>query len=104
MLLGGGSRGDVDVNVLATIEYTHMNFETFGNRVGMQPGHNSIITVLSIAKFISESGIGGLPMSHYPGSNIDDQSIFHRGSMNFEILSSVILILCPSHLKGVSKD
>jgi hypothetical protein len=30
--------------------------------------------------------------------NINDQSIFHRGSMYFEILSSVILILCPSQI------
>ena len=66
MLLGGGSRGDVGVNVLATIEYTHMNFETFGNRVGMQPGHNSIITIPSISKFTSESDIGDQAMSHCP--------------------------------------
>ena len=69
-----------------------------------QSGHNSIITTLSIAKFISESNIGGQAMSHCPGSNIDDQSIFHRGSMNFGILSLVIIILCPSHVKGGSND
>ena len=98
MVLGGGSRGDEGVNVLATMEYAHMN-ETFKNQVEMQPGHNFIITIPSIAKFISESDIGGQPISHYPGSNVEDQSTFHQGSMNFEILSSVILILCPSCMK-----
>ena len=90
------------MNVLATIEYAHVN-ETFKNQVEMQPGHHFIITILSIAKFISESDISGQPISHCPGSNVDDQSTFHRGSMNFEILSSVILILCPSHMKRCSE-
>ena len=78
------------------------SFETFRNRVGMQTGHNFIIIVLSIAKFISERGIGSQPMSNCPGLNIDDESIFHRGSMKFKILSSVIVILGPSHLKRCS--
>ena len=85
------------MKVPTTRVYTHMN-ETFGNELRIQSRHNLIITILSVAKFISESDIGGQPISHYPGLNIDDQSIFHRGSMNFEILSSVILILCPSQI------
>ena len=68
------------------------------NELRIYSGQNFIITILSVAKFISESDIGGQPISHYPGLNIDDQSISHRGSMNFEILSSVILRLCPSQI------
>ena len=68
------------------------------NELRIYSRQNFIITILSVAKFISESDIGGQPISHYPGLNIDDQSIFHRGSMNFEILSLVILILCPSQI------
>ena len=69
----------------------------------MQSGHNFIITTLSVAKFISESDIGGQPISSYPGSNVEDQSTFLRGSMNSEILSSVILIPCPSYMNDVLK-
>ena len=57
-------------------------------------GHNSIITAPSIAKFTSESNIGDQAMSNCPWLNIDDQSIFNRGSMNFEILGSVTLVIC----------
>ena len=74
------------------------------NQVGMQPGHNFIITTLSIAKFISETDIGGQPISSCPGSNVDDQATFHRGSVNFEILSSVILIPCPSYMNRCSEN
>lgn len=75
------------------IMYTHKIFEIFINQVENQSGHNSIITTLSITKFTSESDIGDQAMSHCPWSNIGDQSIFHRGSMNFEILSSVTLVI-----------
>ena len=71
MVPSGGSQGDEGVNVLAMIEYAHMN-ETFKNQVEMQSGQNFIITIPSIAKFISESDIGSQPMSHYPGLNIGD--------------------------------
>ena len=51
------------------------------------------MTTLSIAKFTSESDIGDQAMSHCPWSNIGDQSIFHRGSMDFEMLSIVTLVI-----------
>ena len=79
---------------------THRNFETLGNQVENQTGHNSNITTPSIAKFTSESDIGDQAMSHCPWSNIGDQSIFHRGSINFEILSSVIFVICLLLLKS----
>ena len=76
--------------------YTHTWMKHLENELRIYSRQNFIITILSVAKFIYESDIGGQPVSHYPGSNVDDQSTFHRGSMNFEILSSVILILCHS--------
>ena len=82
------------------IMYTHGNFETSRNQVETPSGHNSIITTLSIAKFTSESDIGDQAMSHCPWLNIGDQSIFTRGSMNFEILSLVILVICPNAFKS----
>ena len=92
---------DVNVHVMQCLR-THIEiFETFRNQVANQSGHNSSITTLSIAKFTSESDIGDQAMSHCPWSNIGDQSIFHRGSMNFEILSSVTLVICPLLLKVV---
>ena len=90
------------MNVLTTRVYTHI-MKHLENELRIYSRQNFIITILSVAKFISESDIGGHPISHYPGSNVDDQSTLHRGSMNFEILISVILKLCPSQIQRRSE-
>ena len=64
-----------------------------------RPEHNANITTLSISKFTFESDIGDQSMSHCPWSNIGDQSISYRGLMNFSMLSSAILVICPRFLE-----
>lgn len=81
-------------------DYVHtQNFCSTQKSNMNQSEHNSIITTLSITKFTYESDIGDQAMSHCPWSNIGDQSIFHRGSLNFGILSSVTLVICSLHSK-----
>ena len=63
------------------------------------PEHNAVITTLSITKFTSEPDIVDQAMSHCPWLNIGDQSTFTRGSMNFETLSLVTLVICPLYPK-----
>ena len=64
-----------------------------------RPEHNANITTLSIPKFTFELDIGDQSMSHCPWSNIGDQSISYRGLMNFAMLSSAILVICPRFLE-----
>ena len=71
------------------------NIQNFVIPKSKSPRHNPFITTLSIAKFTSEPDIVDQAMSHCPWLNVGDQSTFTRGSMNFEILSLVILVLCP---------
>ena len=79
------------------------NIQNFVIPKSKSPRHNPFITTLSIAKFTSELDIVDQAMSHCPWLNVGDQSTFTRGSMNFGILSLVILAICLLNPESILK-